>query len=55
MEFFDTSTRNILAAEAQFGVSHHLALSIVGTDLLQESGYFRAKMRQESFLSLPAV
>lgn len=50
MEFFDTSTRNILAAETKAGVSHHVALSVVGTDLMLESGYFRAKMRQESLI-----
>jgi uncharacterized protein YbjT (DUF2867 family) len=50
MEFFDTSTRNILAAETGSGVSHHIALSVVGTDLLLESGYFRAKLRQESLI-----
>ena len=41
MKFFDTSTRNVLAAEAKAGVRHHVALSVVGTDRLQESGYFR--------------
>lgn len=50
MEFFDTSTRNILAAETKAGVSHHVALSVVGTDLMLASGYFRAKMRQESLI-----
>ena len=48
MEFFETSGRNLLAAEAAAGVGHHVALSIVGTDRLQESGYFRAKMAQEN-------
>src|SRR5215467_14648796 len=43
MKFFDTSTRNLLAAEAAADVRHHVALSVVGTDRLQESGYFRAK------------
>ena len=47
MEFFETSTRNILAAEAAAGVGHHVALSVVGTDRLSESGYFRAKIAQE--------
>src|SRR5689334_2615825 len=39
MKFFDTSTRNLLAAEAKAGVGHHVALSVVGTDRLLESGY----------------
>lgn len=47
MEFFDKSTRNLLAAEEKAGVKHHVALSVVGTDGLQESGYFRAKFVQE--------
>src|SRR5260370_39708509 len=47
LEFFETSTRNLLAAESVAGVGHHVALSVVGTDLLLESGYFRAKMAQE--------
>lgn len=44
MEFFQTSGRNLLAAEAAAGVQHHVALSVVGTDRLQDSGYFRAKL-----------
>lgn len=48
LEFFETSGRNLLAAEAAAGVGHHLALSVVGTDRLLESGYFRAKMAQET-------
>src|ERR1700729_311159 len=47
MDFFQTSTRNILAAETAAGVSHHVALSVVGTERLQASGYFRAKLAQE--------
>ena len=47
LEFFETSGRNIVAAEVKAGVKHHVALSIVGTDRLQESGYYRAKMAQE--------
>ncbi|MCA0758168.1 SDR family oxidoreductase [Paenibacillus sp. N4] len=47
LEFFETSTRNLLAAEAAAGVNHHVALSVVGTDRLLQSGYFRAKMAQE--------
>src|SRR3954469_5017023 len=44
LEFFQTSGRNLLAAEAAAGVKHHVALSVVGTDRLAESGYFRAKI-----------
>ncbi len=51
MTFFDTSTRNLLAAEAQAGVRHHVALSVVGIDRLQESGYFRAKLVQERLIA----
>src|SRR5690349_13127305 len=43
MEFFETSGRNLLAAEAAAGVKHHIALSVVGTERLQGSGYFRGK------------
>ena len=50
LEFFETSGRNILAAEAAAGVGHHVALSVVGTDRLLESGYFRAKMAQENLI-----
>jgi len=48
--FFETSTRNLLAAERAAGVEHHVALSVVGTDRLQESGYFRAKLAQERLI-----
>jgi uncharacterized protein YbjT (DUF2867 family) len=48
LEFFEASGRNLLAAEAAAGVGHHLALSVVGTERLLESGYFRAKMVQET-------
>ena len=51
LEFFTTSTRNLLAAEQAAGVGHHVALSVVGTDRLQESGYFRAKQAQEQLIS----
>lgn len=44
MKFFETAGRNLLAAEAAAGVRHHVALSIVGTDRLPDSGYLRAKM-----------
>jgi uncharacterized protein YbjT (DUF2867 family) len=50
MHFFQTSTRNLLAAEGVAGVGHHVALSVVGTDRLLESGYFRAKMAQEELI-----
>jgi uncharacterized protein YbjT (DUF2867 family) len=50
MSFFRTSTENLLNAEAEAGVTHHVALSVVGTDRLQESGYFRAKQAQEELI-----
>ncbi|MFI9168924.1 SDR family oxidoreductase [Streptomyces lincolnensis] len=50
MEFFRTSTANLLAAEAEAGVRHHVALSVVGTARLQGSGYFRAKLAQEELI-----
>ena len=50
LEFFETSTRNLLAAEAAAGVGHHVALSVVGTDRLSEGGYFRAKIAQETLI-----
>ena len=50
MHFFETSSRNLLAAEAAAGVGHHVALSVVGTGRLLESGYFRAKMAQEKLI-----
>ena len=50
MQFFQTSSRNLLAAEAAAGVGHHVALSVVGTDRLTESGYFRAKLAQEELI-----
>jgi uncharacterized protein YbjT (DUF2867 family) len=50
MHFFQTSSRNLLAAEAAAGVRHHVALSVVGTDRLSESGYFRAKSAQEKLI-----
>jgi uncharacterized protein YbjT (DUF2867 family) len=51
MEFFTTSTTNLLAAEADAGVRHHVALSVVGTERLTESGYFRAKIAQEQLIA----
>ena len=50
MHFFRTSCTNLLAAEEAAHVRHHIALSIVGTERLQESGYFRAKMTQEELI-----
>jgi uncharacterized protein YbjT (DUF2867 family) len=50
MHFFTTSTRNLTAAEATAGIGHHVALSVVGTDRLTESGYFRAKLAQEELI-----
>src|SRR3954451_11168432 len=50
MKFFETSTRNLLDYEAAAGVRHHVALSVVGTERLLESGYFRAKMAQENLI-----
>lgn len=50
MEFFQTSGKNLLAAEAIAGVKHHVALSVVGTERLQGSGYFRAKLAQEKLI-----
>jgi uncharacterized protein YbjT (DUF2867 family) len=50
MHFFQTSSRNLLAAEAAAGVGHRVALSVVGTDRLTESGYFRAKLAQEELI-----
>lgn len=50
MAFFETSSRNLLAAEAVAKVRHHVALSIVGTDRLPECGYFRAKLVQENLI-----
>ena len=51
MDFFQTAGRNIAAAEAAAGVRHHVALSVVGTDRLQDSGYFRAKLAQERLIA----
>jgi uncharacterized protein YbjT (DUF2867 family) len=50
LEFFQTSGRNLLAAEATAGVRHHVALSIVGTDRSPDNGYFRAKVAQEKVI-----
>ncbi len=50
LNFFETSTRNLLTYEAAARVGHHVALSVVGTDRLSESGYFRAKIAQEKLI-----
>src|SRR5689334_1973479 len=50
MKFFQTSGQNLLAAEKNAGVKHHVALSVVGTERLQQSGYFRAKQVQENLI-----
>jgi uncharacterized protein YbjT (DUF2867 family) len=50
MEFFQTAGRNLTAAEVAAGVRHHVALSVVGTERLQASGYFRAKLTQENYI-----
>lgn len=55
MEFFETSGRKLLAAEAVAGVKHHVALSVVGTERLQDSGYFRAKLAQEKLIQAARI
>jgi uncharacterized protein YbjT (DUF2867 family) len=55
LEFFETSTRNILAAEAAAGVKHHVALSVVGSDRFPDSGYMRAKVAQEKLIQASGV
>jgi uncharacterized protein YbjT (DUF2867 family) len=55
LEFFETSGRNLLAAEAAAGAGHHVALSIVGTDRLLTGGYFRAKMAQENLIKASPI
>src|SRR5258708_2931998 len=55
LKFFETSTRNLLTYEAAAGVGHHVALSVVGTQLLAESGYFRAKIAQEKLISESSI
>jgi len=55
MDFFRTSARNIGAAETAAGIGHHVALSVVGTERLQGSGYFRAKLAQEEALKAAAI
>jgi uncharacterized protein YbjT (DUF2867 family) len=55
LKFFETSTRNLLTHEAAAGVRHHVAVSVVGTDRLSESGYFRAKMAQEKLIQESSI
>jgi uncharacterized protein YbjT (DUF2867 family) len=55
LEFFETSGRKLLAAEAAAGVQHHIALSVVGTERLLDSGYFRGKMAQEELIKASKV
>jgi uncharacterized protein YbjT (DUF2867 family) len=55
MDFFETSGRNLLAADAAAGVRHHVALSVVGTDRLLASGYFRAKLAQENLIKASPI
>jgi len=55
LDFFETSGRNIIAAEVKAGVKHHVALSVVGTERLQESGYFRGKMAQENLIKASPI
>jgi uncharacterized protein YbjT (DUF2867 family) len=55
LEFFETSTRTLLAAEAAAGVGHHVALSVVGTERLPQSGYFRAKIAQEKLIENSSI
>jgi uncharacterized protein YbjT (DUF2867 family) len=55
LEFFETSGRNLLAAEAAAGVRHHVALSIVGTDRMPDNGYFRAKVAQEKLIEASRI
>jgi len=55
MKFFETSTRNLLSGEATAGVGHHVALSVVGSDRMLESGYFRAKIAQENLIKASSI
>ncbi len=55
LEFFEKSGRNLLAAEAAAGVGHHVALSVVGTERLLASGYFRAKLAQENLIKASSI
>src|SRR4051794_12836044 len=55
LDFFETSGRNLLAAEAAAGIGHHIALSIVGTDRTPDNGYFRAKVAQEKLIESSGI
>jgi uncharacterized protein YbjT (DUF2867 family) len=55
LKFFETSTRNLLGYEAAAGVGHHVALSVVGTERLLESGFFRAKIVQENLIKASSI
>ncbi|PRH85448.1 NmrA family transcriptional regulator [Labrys okinawensis] len=55
LEFFETSGRNLMAAEKAAGVGHHIALSVVGTERLQEAGYFRGKLAQERLIKAAGI
>jgi uncharacterized protein YbjT (DUF2867 family) len=55
LRFFETSTRNLLAHGAAAGVGHHVALSVVGTERLLESGFFRAKLAQENLIKVSSI
>jgi len=55
LEFFETSTRNVLAVETKTGVGHHVAVSIIGTDQLPASGYMRAKVAQENLIKASPI
>jgi uncharacterized protein YbjT (DUF2867 family) len=55
LAFFENSGRNLARAEKEAGVRHHVALSVVGTDRLQESGYFRAKLAQERLIKTSGI
>ena len=55
LKFFETSTRNLLTGEAAAGVGHHVALSVVGTDRLSESGYMRAKIAPEKLIKESSI
>jgi uncharacterized protein YbjT (DUF2867 family) len=55
LKFFEDAGRNLAAAETKAGVKHHVALSVVGTERLQESGYFRAKLVQENLIKSSGI
>src|ERR1700719_4149399 len=55
LKFFETSTRNLLDYEAAAGVRHHVALSVVGTERMLESGFFRAKLAQENLIKASSI